>query len=80
MSKSKTNSQGYYTRKHQAHPNAGKSFHPRSLFRGLSVPYSKKPGQKYLYPQLRDKDGRQIMTIKEYKKRMHAARVAHEQS
>lgn len=39
------------TQRHQAHPNAGKSFHPRSLFRGLTVPYNTAPGQKYLYPE-----------------------------
>ena len=42
--------QMHYTKKHQAHPNAGASFHPRSLFRGLTVPYSDSPGQKHLYP------------------------------
>ena len=41
------------TQYHQAHPNAGKSFHPRSLFRGLTVPYSTAPGQKYLHPERR---------------------------
>ena len=41
------------TQRHQAHPNAGKSFHPRSLFRGLTVPYSTAPGQKYLHPERR---------------------------
>lgn len=40
-----------YTKKHQAHPNAGASFHPRSLFRGLTVPYMTGPGKKYLYPR-----------------------------
>ena len=40
-----------FTQHHQAHPNAGKTFHPRSLFRGMSVPYSNKPGQKYLHPE-----------------------------
>jgi len=46
-----TSPQGRKTQKHQAHPNAGKSFHPRSLFRGLTVPYSTAPGQKYLHPE-----------------------------
>lgn len=41
------------TKFHQAHPNAGKSFHPRFLFRGLTVPYSTAPGQKYLHPERR---------------------------
>lgn len=41
------------TQYHQAHPNAGRSFHPRSLFRGLTVPYSTAPGQKYLHPERR---------------------------
>ena len=39
------------TRKHQRNPNAGATFHPRSLFRGLTVPWSNKPGQKYLHPE-----------------------------
>lgn len=34
----------------QNHPKAGAHYSPRSLFRGLTVPYSDKPGQKYLYP------------------------------
>ena len=46
-----TSPQGRKTQKHQAHPNAGRSFHPRSLFRGLTVPYSTAPGQKYLHPE-----------------------------
>jgi len=41
------------TQYHQAHPNAGKSFSPRSLFRGLTVPYNTAPGQKYLHPERR---------------------------
>lgn len=41
------------TQHHQAHPNAGKSFHPRSLFRGLTVKYNTAPGQKYLHPERR---------------------------
>jgi len=41
------------TQYHQTHPNAGKSFHPRSLFRGLTVPYNTAPGQKYLHPERR---------------------------
>ena len=40
-----------YTRKHQSNPNAGKTFSPRSLFRGLTVPYRNGPGQKYLHPE-----------------------------
>lgn len=44
------------TQHHQAHPNAGGSFHPRSLFRGLTVPYNTAPGQKYLHPERRRND------------------------
>ena len=85
MSKSKsenkklTSAQGTKTQHHQAHPNAGKTFSPRGLFRGLTVPYSNKPGQKYLYPNLRDKDGRQLMTPQEYRNHMRPVRVKNEQ-
>lgn len=62
------------TQHYQAHPNAGASFHPRRLFRGLTVPFQSSPGQKYLYPHLRDKDGRQIMTPQEYKNKTNNVR------
>lgn len=39
------------TRWQQNHPKAGAHYSPRSLFRGLTVPYSNKPGQKYLHPE-----------------------------
>ena len=39
------------TKYQQAHPLAGAHYSPRSLFRGLTVPYSDKPGQKYLHPE-----------------------------
>lgn len=41
------------TKKHQRNPGAGATFHPRGLFRGLTVPISFKPGQKYLHPERR---------------------------
>lgn len=47
-----TSPKGRKTQRQQAHPLAGRSFHPRSLFRGLTVPYSQAPGQKYLHPEL----------------------------
>ena len=47
----KRNSKARKTRYHQEHPNAGAHYSPRSLFRGLTVPYSDKPGQKYLHPE-----------------------------
>lgn len=53
MAKKKANTNRKKTQRHQAHPNAGAHFKPRSLFRGLTVPYSTKPGQKYLYPERR---------------------------
>lgn len=46
-------SRGKETRHYQAHPKAGRSFHPRSLFRGLTVPFRTAPGQKYLHPERR---------------------------
>ncbi len=41
------------TRWQQNHPKAGGHFSPRSLYRGLTVPYSTAPGQKYLHPERR---------------------------
>lgn len=39
------------TRRQQAHPKAGASYSPRSLYRGLTVPYSTAPGRKRIYPK-----------------------------
>jgi len=39
------------TRKQQAHPKAGASYSPRSLYRGLTVPYSTAPGRKRIHPK-----------------------------
>lgn len=39
------------TQHQQNHPKAGATYSPRSLFRGLTVSYSNKPGQKYLHPE-----------------------------
>lgn len=39
------------TRKQQAHPKAGASYHPRRLFRGLGVEYSTAPGKKRIHPK-----------------------------
>lgn len=50
-SKSSKKNRRYTTKKHQAHPEAGKSFHPRELFRGLTVPFNTAPGQRYLHPE-----------------------------
>ena len=49
------------TRYHQAHPNAGMSFHPRSLYRGLTVPFRTEPEQKYLHPE-RHRTVREVTT------------------
>ena len=35
----------------QAHPKAGATYSPRSLFRGLKVPYSNVPGRKRIHPK-----------------------------
>ena len=37
------------TRYHKAHPNAGAHYSPRSLYRGLKVAYSNKPGKKRIH-------------------------------
>ena len=47
----KKNKNKRFTQRHQANPNAGASFHPRSLFRGLTIPFNTSPGQKYLHPE-----------------------------
>ena len=39
------------TRRQQAHPKAGATYSPRSLFRGLTVPYSTAPGRKRIHPK-----------------------------
>ena len=39
------------TKWQQSHPKAGAHYSPRSLFRGLTVPYSNEPGQRYLHPE-----------------------------
>ena len=39
------------TRKQQAHPKAGATYSPRSLYRGLTVPYSTAPGRKRIHPK-----------------------------
>lgn len=75
----KRNDKGKKTRYQQAHPKIGMSFHPRSLFRGLTVPYRNTPGQKYLYPNLRDNDGHQRMTPQEYKNSVRPMRQRFEQ-
>lgn len=38
------------TRHQQEHPKAGATYTPRSLYRGLTVPYSTAPGRKKLHP------------------------------
>ena len=38
------------TQKQQRNPKAGATYHPRSLYRGLGVEYSNRPGRKYLHP------------------------------
>lgn len=48
----KRNDKARKTKYQQAHPKAGAHYSPRSLFRGMTVPYSSKPGQKYLHPEL----------------------------
>jgi hypothetical protein len=39
------------TRRQQAHPKAGATYSPRSLFRGLTVPYDNKPGRSRIHPK-----------------------------
>ena len=39
------------TRKQQANPKAGATYHPRSLYRGLGVEFSNKPGRKRIHPK-----------------------------
>lgn len=39
------------TRRQQAHPKAGASYSPRSLYRGLTVLYSTAPGRKRIHPK-----------------------------
>lgn len=49
--KSSKKKRRYQTKKHQSNPEAGRSFHPRELFRGLTVPFSSAPGKRYLHPE-----------------------------
>ena len=39
------------TRKQQAHPKAGATYSPRSLYSGLGVEYSTAPGRKRIHPK-----------------------------
>ena len=39
------------TQKQQRNPKAGATYHPRSLYRGLGVEYSNKPGRKRIHPK-----------------------------
>lgn len=39
------------TRKQQAHPKAGATYSPRSLYRGLTVHFSTAPGRKRIHPK-----------------------------
>ena len=39
------------TRRQQAHPKAGATYSPRSLYRSLTVPYDNKPGKSRIHPK-----------------------------
>lgn len=39
------------TRRQQAHPKTGATFSPRSLYRGLKVPFSTAPGRSRIHPK-----------------------------
>ena len=39
------------TRRQQANPKAGATYSPRSLYRGMTVPYSTAPGRKRIHPK-----------------------------
>ena len=39
------------TRRQQAHPKAGATYSPRSLYRSLTVPYSNQPGRSRIKPK-----------------------------
>ena len=39
------------TRRNQAHPKAGATYTPRSLFRGMTVPWNDAPGRKRIHPK-----------------------------
>lgn len=39
------------TMRQQAHPKAGAHYSPRSLYRGLTVPFSSKPGKSRIKPK-----------------------------
>ena len=39
------------TRKQQANPKAGATYSPRSLYRGLTVPFSTEPGRSRIHPK-----------------------------
>lgn len=39
------------TQKQQRNQKAGATYHPRSLYRGLTVPYSNVPGRKRIHPK-----------------------------
>jgi hypothetical protein len=45
------------TRKQQAHPKAGATYSPWSLYRGLTVPYSTAPGRKRIHPKETGREG-----------------------
>ena len=47
----KKNRRAKETQRQQAHPKAGATFSPRSLYRGLTVPYSTQPGRKRIHPK-----------------------------
>ena len=39
------------TRRQQAHPKAGATYSPRSLYRSMTVPYSNQPGRSRIRPK-----------------------------
>ena len=45
------NTKARETRRQQAHPKAGATYSPRSLYRGLTVAYSNKPGRSRIHPK-----------------------------
>ena len=41
------------TRRQQAHPKAGATYSPRSLYRSLTVPFSSEPGKSRIHPKVK---------------------------
>ena len=41
------------TRLQQAHPKAGATYSPRSLYRSLTVPFSSEPGKSRIHPKVK---------------------------